>query len=138
MAITIFANRAVSTMMSSTFLELEKVISWSGVFLVLAGLSTTMAGLIYWFVPETKGRSLEDMAVFFATITGDRSVLDNLDDDENENIITSSEVDTSCGILNDNGDDGRSGVLKINNEPRKHDEGTTEEPDVTIELGTMT
>ena len=137
MAITIFANRAVSTMMSSTFLELEKVISWSGVFLVLAALSTTMAGLIYWFVPETKGRSLEDMAVFFATITGDRSVLDNLDEDENENIIRSSDLDASCGLLNRNGDNGQSSIMKIGNESRKHDEATAEEPEVTIELGTL-
>ena len=137
MAITIFANRAVSTMMSSTFLELEKVISWSGVFLVLAGLSTTMAGLIYFFVPETKGRSLEDMAVFFATITGDRSVLDHLDDDENENIITNG-GNTSCGLLNSNNNGEGSGMLKIDNESGKHFEGSSEEPDVTIELGTLT
>jgi hypothetical protein len=31
---------------------------------------------LYIYLPETKGKTLEEMAVYFAEITGDRSILD--------------------------------------------------------------
>ena len=83
MSISTFCNRAVSTALASSFLLLEKTITWSGAFMVLVLLSTMMAVLIHFFVPETKGRSLEDMAEYFANLTGDRSVLDHLENDMN-------------------------------------------------------
>ena len=33
-------------------------------------------GFVYFYLPETKGRSLEDMSIYFAEITGDRRMLD--------------------------------------------------------------
>ena len=81
MSVSTFCNRVVSTILSSSFLLLEKTITWSGAFMVLVLLSTIMAILIHLFVPETKGRSLEEMAEYFANLTGDRSVLDHLKTD---------------------------------------------------------
>lgn len=81
-SITTFCNRAVSTIMAFSFLQLANAVTWSGAFLVLVFLSIVMAVLIYIFMPETSGRSLEDMAVYFATLSGDISVLDHLHCDE--------------------------------------------------------
>ena len=76
MSLATLSNRLVATTWATSFLSLEKAISWSGVFLVLSALCIVMMAMIYIYVPETKGKSLEEMAVFFATITGDRTVLD--------------------------------------------------------------
>lgn len=77
-SISTFCNRAVSAILSTSFLELVKAISWSGAFLLLVVLSLMMAWLIALYVPETKGRSLEEMALLFANLTGDQSVFDHL------------------------------------------------------------
>ena len=77
-SVTTFCNRAVSTIMAFSFLQLANAATWSGAFSVLIVLSIVMAILIYFLMPETTGRSLEDMAVYFATLTGDMTVLDNL------------------------------------------------------------
>lgn len=82
--------------------------------MVLVVLSTMMAGLIYVYVPETKGRSLEDMAVFFATITGDRSVLDHM-----ENATNNSENGSTAKFQS------RTSVSLVG------------EPPVTIEMRTL-
>lgn len=78
-SITTFLNRGVSAIMAFSFLALQKAVSMSGVFLILICLSIVMAALIYHFVPETMGESLEDMAIYFATLTGDKSVLEYLE-----------------------------------------------------------
>jgi len=33
-------------------------------------------GFVHIYLPETKGRSLEDMSIYFAEITGDQSVIE--------------------------------------------------------------
>ena len=35
-----------------------------------------MLGFFWVYLPETKGRSLEDMSLYFAQVTGDRTVLE--------------------------------------------------------------
>ncbi len=91
-SVTTFFNRAVSAIMDFSFLPLHNAITWSGVFLILMFLSIVIAVLIHVFVPETTGRSLEDMAVYFASLTGDRSVLDQL---EVENASESERASTN-------------------------------------------
>jgi len=71
-----FSNRLMSTIMSSTFLSVASAITWAGFFFLLAVASLIVLAFVYYFVPETKGHSLEDMSVYFAEITGDRSLLD--------------------------------------------------------------
>jgi hypothetical protein len=49
---------------------------WGGFFIMLAAISLVVFVFIYFLLPETKGRSLEDMSVYFAEITGDTSILE--------------------------------------------------------------
>ena len=69
-------NRVVATIVSSSFLTVQDTLSWAGFFLLLAVACTVVLVFLYFFLPETKGRSLEDMSLFFAEITGDFSILD--------------------------------------------------------------
>jgi hypothetical protein len=43
---------------------------------MLAVISGVVFIFIYVLLPETKGRSLEDMSLYFAEITGDESLLE--------------------------------------------------------------
>lgn len=76
MSMASFCNRVTATLMASTFLSTANAISYSGFFFLLAVVCTVCGGFFYFILPETKGRSLEDMSLYFAEITGDRSVLE--------------------------------------------------------------
>lgn len=69
-------NRATATIMSSTFLSVANAMSWAGFFAMLAVICLIILGWVYVYLPETKGRPLEDMSQYFAEITGDRSILE--------------------------------------------------------------
>jgi MFS family permease len=75
MSVSIIPNRITSTIMSSTFLSMAKLLTWPGFFLLLASICLGGAAFLYVYLPETKGRSLESMSLYFAEITGDRSIL---------------------------------------------------------------
>jgi len=75
MAVATTTNRIAAAFMSSTFLTAARVLTWPGFFAVLALVCVFVAILVYAFVPETKGRSLEDTALYFATITRDEQIL---------------------------------------------------------------
>jgi len=76
MSVAVFPNRVTATIMASTFLTVAKALTWPVFFLVLAGVCLASLLFLYLYLPETAGRSLEEMAVYFAEITGDRSILD--------------------------------------------------------------
>lgn len=76
MSLTTFTNRLIGTIMSSTFLSMANAITWAGYFLLLTFICISIAAFIYFLLPETKGHSLEDMSLYFAEITDDRSILD--------------------------------------------------------------
>jgi len=76
MSIAVFPNRVTATIMASTFLSMAHALTWPGFFLFLAGICLASCLFLYIYLPETKGKSLEQMAVYFAEITGDRSILD--------------------------------------------------------------
>lgn len=75
MSFATFLNRATATLISSTFLSLSQVLTWAGLFLLLAFTCTLVLIFLYRYLPETKGKTLEDMSLYFANITGDESVL---------------------------------------------------------------
>jgi len=76
MSLATFLNRVTATLMTSTFLSTAHAMSWAGFFFLLVIVSLIVMVFLYYFLPETKGRSLEDMSIYFAEITGDRSILE--------------------------------------------------------------
>mmetsp|Transcript_5229 Transcript_5229/g.12507 ORF Transcript_5229/g.12507 Transcript_5229/m.12507 type:complete len:511 (-) Transcript_5229:133-1665(-) len=76
MSLATLLNRIVATIVSSTFLTTADSMGWTEYFMLLAGVCLFFAIFLVIFLPETKGRSLEDMSLYFAEITNDRSILD--------------------------------------------------------------
>lgn len=75
-SVATFMNRATATIMASTFLSVANAMSWSGFFVMMSIVCLIILGWMYVYLPETKGRPLEDMAQYFAEITGDRSIFE--------------------------------------------------------------
>lgn len=76
MSIATLSNRIVATLMSSTFLSTSNAIGWGPFFIILAVVCAVVFVFVFFLLPETKGRSLEDMTLYFAEITGDDKVLE--------------------------------------------------------------
>jgi predicted MFS family arabinose efflux permease len=76
MSVATILNRAAATIMSSTVVTISNVLGWGGFFLMLCIICLVVAGFLIIYLPETKGRSLEQMSVYFADITKDSSILD--------------------------------------------------------------
>ena len=76
MSMATFLNRVTATFVTSTFLTTANILTWGGFFFVLAFVCLSICLFFWKFLPETKGRSLEDMSMYFAEITGDRTLLD--------------------------------------------------------------
>jgi Sugar (and other) transporter len=55
---------------------LKSAIGWGPFFIMLAAISVVVLIFICCLLPETKGRSLEDMSLYFAEITADDSLLE--------------------------------------------------------------
>eukprot|EP00977_Amphora_coffeiformis_P018379 scaffold6438_cov181-Amphora_coffeaeformis.AAC.6 len=75
MSLAAFASRVYATIMASTFLSVANAIGYSGFFLVLSITCFFVLAFFWMYLPETKGRSLEDMTHYFAEVTGDHSLL---------------------------------------------------------------
>ena len=69
-------NRATATIVSSTFLSVAKAMTFAGFFIMLSLVCIIILVWMYVYLPETKGRSLEDMSQYFGEITGDRSIFE--------------------------------------------------------------
>jgi hypothetical protein len=100
MSLASFSNRITATLMATTFLSTANgtyrnasripvfdpycfilivvvlAIGWGPFFVMLAAISVVVLIFLYFLLPETKGRSLEDMSLYFAEITGDNSILE--------------------------------------------------------------
>jgi hypothetical protein len=76
MSLAGMGNRIAATIMSSTFLSWKNSLTWAGFFLMLSGICIVFLIFLYFYLPETRGHSLEDMSLYFAEITGDFSILD--------------------------------------------------------------
>jgi len=76
MSIATLSNRIVATAMASTFLSTSNAIGWGAFFIVLAAICVVVLAFVFFFLPETKGRSLEDMTLYFAEITGDSDIIE--------------------------------------------------------------
>jgi sugar porter (SP) family MFS transporter len=76
MSVATFMNRITATLMASTFLSVANAISWAGFFIMMSLVCLIILAWMYMYLPETKGRPLEDMSRYFAEITGDRSLFE--------------------------------------------------------------
>ena len=76
MMLAVVPNRITATIMASTFLSVAQAITWSGFFLLLACICLVSMIFLYVYLPETKGRTLEEMVGYFAEVTGDWSILE--------------------------------------------------------------
>lgn len=76
MSIATVSNRLTAAAVATSVVSTSNRIGWSGFFLLLSVVSLIVLAFLYIYLPETKGKSLEDMAMFFAEITGDDSILE--------------------------------------------------------------
>ncbi|KAI3711617.1 hypothetical protein L1987_70156 [Smallanthus sonchifolius] len=64
-SLAVSVNRLVSGVVSMTFLTISSKITFGGMFFVLSGVMTVATVFFYFFLPETKGKSLEEMGAIF-------------------------------------------------------------------------
>ncbi|KAK9947693.1 hypothetical protein M0R45_003306 [Rubus argutus] len=64
-SLAISVNRLVSGVVSMTFLSISHRITFGGIFFVFAGIMLVGTVFFYLFLPETKGRTLEEMETIF-------------------------------------------------------------------------
>lgn len=75
MSLAAFGSRVYATVMASTFLTVANAVGYAGFFLILSVTCFLVLAFFWIYLPETNGRSLEDMTLYFAQVTGDESVL---------------------------------------------------------------
>ncbi|EOY30981.1 Polyol/monosaccharide transporter 5, putative [Theobroma cacao] len=64
-SIAVSVNRLVSGVVSMTFLTIAHKITFAGVFFILAGIMTVATIFFFFFLPETKGKTLEEIEALF-------------------------------------------------------------------------
>lgn len=64
-SLAISVNRLVSGLVSMTFLSISEEISFGGMFYTLSGIMVVATIFFYFFCPETKGKSLEEIEALF-------------------------------------------------------------------------
>ena len=64
-------NRALATLVSATFLSLKNALGDVGFLLLFSALCCGNVIFIRCLVPETKGRSLEEMLAYFEDLSGE-------------------------------------------------------------------
>ena len=79
-SIALAINRLVSGIVAIAFPIVAAAISVSATFAIFTGVTFLSVIFIYYFVPETSGRTLEEIQVFFRELAGE-------DDDEQEQLL---------------------------------------------------
>ncbi|XP_027358635.1 probable polyol transporter 6 [Abrus precatorius] len=64
-SLAISVNRLVSGIVSMSFLSVSEAITFGGMFFVLSGVTVVGTLFFYFFLPETKGKSLEEIEALF-------------------------------------------------------------------------
>jgi len=72
MSIALLINQGVSTTIASTFLPWAEKFGYQSIFYSLAGFTVIYLITVTFFMPETKGRTLEEIERYFATGKIDR------------------------------------------------------------------
>ena len=76
MSVVTVANRLTAAFMALAVLSVAALVGWGPFFLLLSLSSVMWAWAAHLYLPETRHQSLEDKAQYFATLTGDDSVLE--------------------------------------------------------------
>lgn len=76
MSLATFGNRATATIFASSFLSVSNAMGSSNFFIMMTLVCLVILLWMCYYLPETKGLSLEEMAHYFAEITGDESILE--------------------------------------------------------------
>ena len=71
MALATVANRVFSSLIASTFLSWAGAMTYAGYFYFFTALSVVLWATLYVYLPETSGKSLEEMAGYFASLFGE-------------------------------------------------------------------
>ncbi|KAF7828834.1 putative polyol transporter 3 [Senna tora] len=71
-SIGVAVNRAVNAVVSMTFISINKAITIGGTFFMFAAVSAIAWAFFFFFLPETKGRSLEEMETLFTKNNNNR------------------------------------------------------------------
>jgi len=66
LSVTNFVNRAIATVLSSSFFSMVGVLGYQGYFLMFLLVNVGCVVYIYFLIPETQGVSLEDMSSVFS------------------------------------------------------------------------
>lgn len=74
-SLAISVNRLVSGIVAMTFLSISERISFGGMFFALAVIMVVGTVFFYYFLPETKGRTLEEIGVLFEDKTHENKKL---------------------------------------------------------------
>ncbi|KAB8849530.1 hypothetical protein FH972_026773 [Carpinus fangiana] len=64
-SLAISVNRLVSGLVAMTFLSISREITFGGMFFALAGIMAVGTVFFYYYLPETKGKSLEEIGALF-------------------------------------------------------------------------
>jgi MFS transporter, SP family, galactose:H+ symporter len=68
MAICLFVNSMVSTILASVFMNLVSFISYGGTFIMFALFTLIYCYIVIYWLPETKGKTLEEIEEYFERI----------------------------------------------------------------------
>ncbi|KAI3429029.1 MFS domain-containing protein [Psidium guajava] len=97
-AIGVAMNRVVSGVLAMTFISLYKAITIGGAFFLYAGIACVAWVFFYNLMPETQGRTLEEMGQFFGKFTKWRSAARELDM-QRKNAVVNGEGGSGGGML---------------------------------------
>ena len=70
MSLATFANRCTTTGVVGTAISIQRAWSWSGFYAWYGSTCLVGAVFLFVFLPETKGKSLEQMYTYFEKLTG--------------------------------------------------------------------
>ena len=79
MGMCVFLNRLISGIVSLTFLSISKAITPAGIFFLYGGIVVVAIVFIMCIMPETKGKSLEELSALFEEPTNE--LHNNIDND---------------------------------------------------------
>nr|AFK37582.1 unknown [Medicago truncatula] len=78
-SIGVAVNRTMNAVVSMTFISIYKAITIGGSFFMFAGISVLAWLFFYFFLPETKGKALEEMEMVFTKKSSGKNVAIEMD-----------------------------------------------------------